>query len=66
MSDSDPRPEPGRPDPGEEVGANTEMWQAFAAQREPERPKAVGAPFRLLTLAAGLVAFVLIVWLLMR
>ena len=65
MSDSDPRPEPGRPAP-EDVGANTEMWQAFAAQPEPERRKAVGAPFRLLTLLAGLVVFVLIVWLLLR
>lgn len=57
---------PGADDP-EDVGANTEMWQAFAAERpETERPKAVGAPFRILTLVGGLVVFVLIVFLLLR
>jgi hypothetical protein len=52
--------------PVEDPGANTEMWQAFAAgPPEAERPKAVGAPFRLITLGIGLVVFALIVWFLL-
>jgi hypothetical protein len=52
-------------DPETDPGADTQMWQAFAREPEPERPKAVGAPFRILTLLGGLVAFGLIVWLLL-
>jgi hypothetical protein len=62
-------------------GASTEMFQAFVrgeaaggrAAQDPsagygagaEPGKAVGAPFRLLTLAAGVVAFLVIAWLLL-
>jgi hypothetical protein len=52
--------------PVEDPGADTERWQAFAARSAAERPKAVGAPFRILTLLGGLVVFVLIVLLLLR
>jgi hypothetical protein len=51
----------------EELGADTETWRAFlAGSEEPERPKAVGAPFRIVTLLAGLAVFVVLVLLLLR
>jgi hypothetical protein len=63
---SDPHDEAGRDPDLEDPGADTQMWQAFARSPEaPAKPKAVGAPFRLLTLLGGLVAFGLIVWLLL-
>jgi hypothetical protein len=56
---------PEGPDPDD--SANTEMFQAFVARgEEADRPKAVGAPFRILTLLAGLVVFALLVYLLLR
>lgn len=52
------------PDP-EDPGGNTEMFAAFQARRpEPEPRRAVGAPFRILTLLGGLVLLALLVWLL--
>lgn len=48
--------------------ADTSMFQAFVQRGDQEQPvqrgKAVGAPFRILTLLGGLVVFALIVWLL--
>ncbi len=48
-------------------GADTAMFQAFVddAQGPAERGRASGVAFRLATLAAGLVVFVAIVWLLL-
>ena len=55
------------PDPDEESSANTQMFRAFVDRDEkPERPKAVGAPFRILTLLAGLAVFALLVWVLFQ
>jgi hypothetical protein len=52
--------------PVEDPGANTEMWQAFAKDDpQPAKPKAVGAPFRILTLLGGLAVFAVLVWLLL-
>jgi hypothetical protein len=42
------------------------MFRAFVDRSENERPPAVGVPFRLLTLAAGLLVFAGIVWLLLK
>jgi hypothetical protein len=54
-------------DPDQDPGADTETWRAFLAEApEPERPKAVGVPFRLVTLLAGLAVFALLVLLLLR
>jgi hypothetical protein len=48
----------------EDPGADTQMWQAFASGSDQPAPrKAVGAPFRIVTLLGGLIAFGLIVWL---
>jgi hypothetical protein len=55
-----------RPDGTEPDDANTEMFRAFVDRGEPERPKAVGAPFRIVTLLAGLAVFALLVFLLLR
>lgn len=46
-------------------GADTETFRAFAAQKEPTG-KAMGMPFRILTLLIGLLAFALAAWLLLR
>lgn len=54
-------------EPDEDSSADTQMFRAFVDRDEPtERPKAVGAPFRILTLLAGLVVFALLVWLLFQ
>jgi hypothetical protein len=57
-------------EPGHEPAddsANTEMFRAFVARDDgAERPRAVGAPFRILTLLAGLAVFAVIVVLLLR
>lgn len=51
--------------PAVDDSADTSRFRAFAERREEPPPKAVGVPFRLLTLAAGLLAFALVVvWLL--
>ena len=59
MTDPDPRAAP------EDNAADTQMFRAFV-EREPERPKAVGAPFRILTLLGGLVVFVVLGYLLLQ
>lgn len=62
-----PEQEPERDPSLEDPGADTGTWRAFASSREgEERPKAVGAPFRILTLLGGLALFVVIVLLLLR
>ena len=45
--------------------ADTGTFRAFV-ERDEERPKAVGAPFRLITLAIGLLVFAGLVWLLLK
>ena len=52
--------------PDDEVGATTEKFRAFTQQDEIQRPKAVGAPFRILTLLLGLAALAGAIWLLFR
>ncbi|GEM_PF-4701726 len=56
------------PDADLDPGADTAMFQAFVDDVEgpAQRGRASGAVFRLATLAAGLVLFVAIVWLLLR
>ncbi len=55
------------PPPPEDDSANTQMFRAFVERNDtPEPRRAVGVPFRLLTLAGGLLAFVAIVWLLLQ
>lgn len=55
MSDQDPHD-----------SADTQMFRAFVEREEPQRRKAVGAPFRIGTLLVGLLIFAGIVWLLLR
>lgn len=57
----DQTPGAGEPDPS----ADTEMFQAFV-ERGEDPPSVSNTRFRLLTLAAGLAVFVLLVWLLLR
>ncbi|MGH8934524.1 MAG: hypothetical protein ACRDZO_28810 [Egibacteraceae bacterium] len=45
---------------------DTDAFRAFADREDEKPPKAVGVPFRLATLGAGLVALGLIAWLLLR
>jgi hypothetical protein len=52
--------------PEDDDSANTEMFQAFVDRPDEQRGRAVGAPFRLLTLLVGLVVFAGIVWLLLQ
>ena len=57
--------EPPRPsDPDD--SADTQMFRAFVDRKDAERPKAVGAPFRIITLLVGLVVFAGIVFLLLQ
>lgn len=66
-SEPGPEPPPRNEPPEDDDAADTQAWQAFLeGSSEPERPKAVGAPFRILTLLAGLAVFVLVVLLLLR
>lgn len=47
--------------------ADTQMFRAFAERKDVvERPKAVGAPFRILTLLIGLAVFAGLVFLLLQ
>jgi hypothetical protein len=46
--------------------ADTQMFRRFVEQDEPARPKAVGAPFRILTLLLGLAIFAGLVYLLFK
>jgi len=59
---SDPRV-PDESDPA----ADTGMFRAFAQRPpDPPRPKAVGVPFRILTLLGGLALLALVIWLLLQ
>lgn len=42
------------------------MFRAFVERKDTEPPKAVGAPFRIITLLIGLVVFAGIVFLLLQ
>ena len=55
-------PPPSEPDDS----ADTQMFRAFVDRPEMERPKAVGAPFRIITLLVGLLIFAGLVFLLLR
>jgi hypothetical protein len=57
---------PQPPGDGQDEGADTQMFRAFVERDDDAAPKAVGAPFRLLTLAIGLLVFAGIVWLLLK
>lgn len=56
-----------QPTPEHDDSADTAMFRAFV-EREPEneRPRAVGAPFRIITLLIGLAVFAGLVWLLLQ
>ena len=56
---------PDGPPNGEDEGADTQMFRKFV-EREEEPPKAVGAPFRVITLAVGLLVLAGIIWLLLK
>lgn len=45
---------------------NTDAFRAFAGREDEQPRRAVGVPFRLATLGAGLVALGLIAWFLLR
>ena len=57
-------------DPELDPAADTTMFQAFVRRAEQqddtERAKAVGAPFRIMTLVIGLGVFAGLVWLLLK
>lgn len=59
MTEPSPPPEP-------DDGADTQMFRAFVDRKEAEPAKAVGAPFRIITLLVGLVVFAGIVFLLLQ
>lgn len=42
------------------------MFRAFAERADTEPPKAVGAPFRIITLLIGLALFAGLIWLLFQ
>ena len=54
---------PTAPDPDE---GDTQMFRAFVERKDAEPPKAVGAPFRIITLLIGLVVFAGLVYLLLQ
>ena len=56
------------PPPEEPDGsADTQMFRKFVeGDGAPERPKAVGAPFRIVTLLLGLIVFAGLVYLLLQ
>ena len=57
---------PDGPPNGEDEGADTQMFRKFVEREETEQPRAAGAPFRLLTLAIGLLVFAGLVWRLLK
>lgn len=57
--------EPGHPSEPED-SADTQMFRAFVERNDVERPKAVGAPFRIITLLLGLAVFAGLVFLLLQ
>ena len=56
------------PTPGSEPddSADTQMFRQFVERDEPARPKAVGAPFRIITLLIGLAVFAALIFLLLK
>lgn len=53
--------------PEDDLSADTERFRRFARSDGEAAPaRAVGVPFRLLTLAAGLLVLALVIWLLLR
>ena len=55
------------PPPEPDDSADTQMFRKFVEGDDaPERPKAVGAPFRILTLLLGLIVFAGLVYLLLQ
>ena len=60
-----PRPEHLGDEPVDTGSLDTEAFRAFATREEPS-PARSGVPFRLMTLAIGLAAFVAIAVLLLR
>lgn len=54
------------PPPESNDSADTQMFRAFVERKDTEPPKAVGAPFRIITLLIGLVVFAGIVFLLLQ
>lgn len=59
MSD---QPRPDEPD----GAADTQMFRQFVERDEPQRPQAVGAPFRVVTLLIGLAVFAGLIFLLLK
>ncbi|MPZ73546.1 MAG: hypothetical protein GEU74_10000 [Nitriliruptorales bacterium] len=57
---------PEGPPGGEDDAADTQMFRAFVERNEEAPPKAVGVPFRVVTLGIGLLVLAGIVWLLLR
>lgn len=55
-------PPPQESDPS----ADTQMFRAFIERDETPPPKAVGAPFRIITLLMGLALFAGLIWLLFQ
>jgi hypothetical protein len=55
-------PHPENHDPS----ADTGTFRAFVENGEPEPRRAVGAPFRIITLLIGLLIFAGLVWLLLK
>jgi hypothetical protein len=58
-----------QPGQDQDPAADTQMFKAFVERDEHEaveRPRAVGAPFRILTLLIGLVVFAGLLWLLFQ
>ena len=55
-------PPPQESDPS----ADTQMFRAFAEREDTQPPKAVGAPFRIITLLIGLALFAGLIWLLFQ
>ena len=61
-------PKPGRPAPpkAHDPSADTQTFRAFVDRDDQVPPKAVGAPFRIVTLLIGLVVFAGLVYLLLQ
>lgn len=57
---------PDRPPDDADEGADTQMFRAFVEREDSATPPPQAAPFRLLTLAVGLLVVAGIVWLLLR
>ena len=68
--DGDAR-DPGQGDPDQDLMADTERFRRFASRQQDSTPEptstggASGVPFRLLTLAGGLLVLAVVLWLLL-